>query len=145
MSKVRTDSQPDSLAQWPMRDLKEAVTKMATQARCEPLVGLEGRARNPRLSNPNILSVIRPGKGLGMVYERSKNPLLFRKERGFAFGGPGKSSCDPILLSLRSLVDMPRLLMYSEFRKSVTSDIQKEQSDGYDNTGSSAGYVHLAG
>ena len=28
----------------PMRNLKEAVAKIATQTRCEPLVGLEGRA-----------------------------------------------------------------------------------------------------
>ena len=31
----------------PMRDLKEAGAKIATQARCEPLVGLTERARYP--------------------------------------------------------------------------------------------------
>jgi hypothetical protein len=56
----------DKTVTWePMRDLKEAVAKIATQARCEPLVGLEGRARHPRLPKPDILSVTRPGKGGG--------------------------------------------------------------------------------
>jgi len=40
-----------------MRNLKEAVAKIATQARCEPLVGLEVRARYLRLPKPHILSV----------------------------------------------------------------------------------------
>ena len=40
-----------------MRNLKEAVAKIATQARCEPLIGLEVRARYPQLPKPRILSV----------------------------------------------------------------------------------------
>ncbi|WP_320042549.1 hypothetical protein [uncultured Desulfobacter sp.] len=46
-----------------MRDLKEADAKLAAQTRCEPLVGLTERARYPRLSKPNILSVILLGRG----------------------------------------------------------------------------------
>ncbi|HDL89533.1 MAG TPA: hypothetical protein ENG14_01350 [Thermodesulforhabdus norvegica] len=49
----------------PMRDLKEAVAKIATQTWCEPLVGLEGRAWYRGLLKPNILYVTRPGIGGG--------------------------------------------------------------------------------
>jgi len=42
-----------------MRDLKEARVKLATQTWCEPLVGSTERARYPRLSKPDILSVFR--------------------------------------------------------------------------------------
>jgi hypothetical protein len=48
-----------------MRDLKEAGVKIATQAWCKPLVGLEGRARYLRLLKPNILYVILLGRGGG--------------------------------------------------------------------------------
>ena len=41
----------------PMRDLKEAVAKFVTQARCEPLGGVCKRTRYPRLPKSNILSV----------------------------------------------------------------------------------------
>jgi len=48
-----------------MRDLKEAVVKTATQAWCEPLAGLGGRARYRQLPKPDILSVTRLGIGGG--------------------------------------------------------------------------------
>jgi hypothetical protein len=41
----------------PMRDLKEAVAKFATQTWCEPLVGFMERARYLQLPKPDILSV----------------------------------------------------------------------------------------
>jgi hypothetical protein len=44
-----------------------------------------------------------------------------------------------------SWFDVTQQLMYSDSGKSVTADIQQEQTDGYDNTGSSAGYDHLTG
>lgn len=47
----------------PMRDLKEAVAKIATQAWCEPLEGRVGRARSLELPKPDILFVTQPGKG----------------------------------------------------------------------------------
>jgi hypothetical protein len=43
----------------PMRDLKEALAKFATQTWCEPLVGFMERARYPQLPKPDILSVFR--------------------------------------------------------------------------------------
>jgi len=49
----------------PMRDLKEAVAKIATQAWCEPLAGQVGRARRPQPPKPDILSVTRQGTGGG--------------------------------------------------------------------------------
>ena len=49
----------------PMRNLKEAVVKIAAQTWCEPLGGLEGRIRYPQLLKSNILSVIQLGKGSG--------------------------------------------------------------------------------
>ena len=48
-----------------MRDLKEAVAKIATQTWCEPLGGFTGRARYPRLPKPDILSVTRLSRGGG--------------------------------------------------------------------------------
>jgi hypothetical protein len=45
-----------------MRNLKEAVAKIVTQARCEPLGGLEVRARYRRLPKPHILSVTLLGR-----------------------------------------------------------------------------------
>ena len=48
-----------------MKNLKEAVAKIVTQARCESLVGLEVRARYLRLPKPNILSVTLLGIGDG--------------------------------------------------------------------------------
>ena len=48
-----------------MKNLKEAVAKIATQARCESLEGLEVRARYPQLPKPNILSVTLLGIGGG--------------------------------------------------------------------------------
>ena len=42
-------------------DLKEAVAKIATQTRCEPLVGLEGGRGALQPPKPDILSVTRPG------------------------------------------------------------------------------------
>jgi hypothetical protein len=48
-----------------MRGLKEAVAKIATQARCESLVGLYGWARYLGLPKPDILSVICMGIGDG--------------------------------------------------------------------------------
>ena len=48
-----------------MRDLKEALAKIVTQARCEPLVGLEVRARYLRLLKPHILSVTLLSRGGG--------------------------------------------------------------------------------
>jgi len=49
----------------PMRDLKEAVVKIATQAWSEPLAGLGGGARYLRLPKPDILYVTRLGRGGG--------------------------------------------------------------------------------
>ena len=49
----------------PMRNLKEAVAKIATQTWCESLEGLEGRMRHLPLSKSYILSVFRLGKGGG--------------------------------------------------------------------------------
>jgi len=43
----------------PMRDLKEAGVKPATQAWCKPLEGFADRARYPELPKPDILSVFR--------------------------------------------------------------------------------------
>jgi hypothetical protein len=40
-----------------MRDLKEAVAKIATQAWSEPLEGRVGRARQQGMPKPDILSV----------------------------------------------------------------------------------------
>ncbi len=48
-----------------MRDLKEAVVKIVTQAWCEPLVGQVGRAWRPQPLKPDILSVTRQGTGGG--------------------------------------------------------------------------------
>ena len=55
----------------PMRDLKEAVVKIAAQARCEPLAGHVGRARRPRSPKPDILSVTRRGIGGGRAMKVS--------------------------------------------------------------------------
>jgi hypothetical protein len=49
----------------PMRDLKEAVAKIVTQVRYEPLGGPVGRARHRGMPKPDILSVTRPGRGGG--------------------------------------------------------------------------------
>jgi len=49
----------------PMRDLKEACVKSATQARCEPLVGFVERARYLLLPKPDILSVFCRVKEVG--------------------------------------------------------------------------------
>jgi hypothetical protein len=77
----------------PMRDLKEAGAKFATQAWCEPLAGLEGRARYPRLPKPDILSVTRPGKGGGWAMtELSTLP-------GEGPPVPGRCNCDSETLS----------------------------------------------
>jgi hypothetical protein len=48
-----------------MMDLKEAVAKIATQARCEPLVGYHEGARYPHLPKPDILSVTCGSRGGG--------------------------------------------------------------------------------
>ena len=48
-----------------MRDLKEALAKLATQTRCEPLVGFAERARYLRLPKPDILSVFRMVEEVG--------------------------------------------------------------------------------
>jgi hypothetical protein len=48
-----------------MRDLKEAVVKIATQARCEPLVGREEGPRYRILPKADILYVTRPCIGGG--------------------------------------------------------------------------------
>ena len=48
-----------------MRDLKEAIAKLATQARCEPQVGFAERARYPQLPKPHILSVFRRVEEVG--------------------------------------------------------------------------------
>ena len=49
----------------PMRDLKEAVAKITTQAWCEPLEGRVGRARSLGLPKPDILSVTQSSRGGG--------------------------------------------------------------------------------
>lgn len=49
----------------PMRNLKEAVAKIAAQTWCEPLEGLEGRMRHLPLLKSCILSVFQLGKGGG--------------------------------------------------------------------------------
>jgi hypothetical protein len=75
-----------------MKDLKEAIAKFATQARCEPLGGFVGRARYPRLPKPDILFVCHRVEEVG---GQGKFVIL----PGEGPSVPGRCNCDSQALS----------------------------------------------
>jgi hypothetical protein len=76
----------------PMRDLKEAGVKPATQARCEPPAGFAERARYLPLPKPDILSVFRRVEEVG---GQGKCVIL----PGDGPSVPGRCNCDSEALS----------------------------------------------
>jgi len=79
-------------AREPMRDLKEAGVKPATQARCEPPAGFAERARYLPLPKPYILSVFRKVEEVG---GQGKYVIL----PGDGPSVPGRCNCDSEALS----------------------------------------------